>query len=140
MLNVSLSGPFHRRCDGVSRRDFIRIGALGPLGLSLPGLLSARQSVALGTAGGATVRPRAKSVLLVFLGGGLSHHDTFDPKPEAVSEIRGQYGQISTSVPGLRISDQLPKMAACMDKVCLVRSGTHENDHHETATNWVLSG
>lgn len=140
MFNLSLSGHFNRRCDGISRRDFIRIGGLGPLGLSLPGLLAAQKAMAVGNAAGGTVRPRAKSVLLVFLGGGLSHHDTFDPKPDAVSEIRGQYGQISTVVPGLRISDQLPKMAACMDKVCLVRSGTHENDHHETATNWVLSG
>jgi hypothetical protein len=140
MLNVSLSGRLNRRCDGISRRDFIRIGGLGPLGLSLPGLLAAQKAMAGDAIAGVSARPRAKSVLLVFLGGGLSHHDTFDPKPDAVAEIRGQYGQISTAVPGLRISDQLPKMAACMDKVCLVRSGTHENDHHETATNWVLSG
>ena len=140
MLNISLSGRSNRRCDGISRRDFIRIGGLGPLGLSLPGLLAAQKAMAGDPTAGVSARPRAKSVLLVFLGGGLSHHDTFDPKPDAVSEIRGQYGQISTVVPGLRISDQLPKMAACMDKVCLVRSGTHENDHHETATNWVLSG
>lgn len=89
---------------------------------------------------GAPVSARAKSVILVFLGGGISHHDTFDLKPEAVEEIRGKYKGIPTSVPALRIGEMLPKLARQMDKLALVRSGTHENDHHETATNWVLSG
>ncbi len=133
MLDISLS---HRRstlCNGVSRRDFLRIGALAPLGLSLADLLSCRA-----LAGSAA--PRAKSVLLVFLGGGISHHDTFDLKPDAVEEIRGKYRGIPSSVPGLHVGELLPRMAKVMNKVCLVRSGTHENDHHETATNWVLSG
>ncbi len=133
MLDISLS---HRRstlCNGVSRRDFLRIGALAPLGLSLADLLSSRA-----LAGSAA--PRAKSVLLVFLGGGISHHDTFDLKPDAVEEIRGKYKGIPSSVPGLHVGELLPRMAKVMNKVCLVRSGTHENDHHETATNWVLSG
>ena len=133
MLDISLS---HRRstlCNGVSRRDFLRIGALAPLGLSLADLLSHKA-----LAGSAA--PRAKSVLLVFLGGGISHHDTFDLKPGAVEEIRGKYKGIPSSVPGLHVGELLPRMAKVMDKVCLVRSGTHENDHHETATNWVLSG
>ncbi len=133
MLDISLS---HRRstlCNGVSRRDFLRIGALAPLGLSLADLLSNKA-----LAGAAA--PRAKSVLLVFLGGGISHHDTFDLKPGAVEEIRGKYRGIPSSVPGLHVGELLPRMAKVMNKVCLVRSGTHENDHHETATNWVLSG
>jgi hypothetical protein len=143
MLDFSLNPLLRRRCDGVSRRDFLRVGALGPLGISLagtlswPGLLAANPGAATALPGAAA---RAKQVLLVYLGGGLSHHDSFDPKPDAVSEIRGKYKTIPTAVPGLRIGELLPKMAGCMDKVCLVRSGTHENDHHETATNWVLSG
>jgi hypothetical protein len=79
-------------------------------------------------------------VLLVFLGGGISHHDSFDLKPDAVEEIRGKYTEIPTNVTGLKVGNLLPKMAQTMDKVCLVRSGAHDNDHHETATNWVLSG
>lgn len=134
MISISTTSHRPRLCNGVSRRDFIRVGALTPVGLSLAHLLSLEKALA-GTNGA-----RAKSVLLVFLGGGLSHHDSFDPKPEAVEEIRGKYGTIPTSVSGLRITDLLPKMAAQMDKVTLIRSGTHENDHHETATNWVLSG
>jgi hypothetical protein len=84
--------------------------------------------------------PRAKSVLLVYLGGGLSHHDSFDLKPGAIEEIRGKYTEIPTNVTGLKVGNLLPKMAQTMDKVCLVRSCAHDNDHHETATNWVLSG
>lgn len=131
MLNLSLSNSRHRLCNGTSRRDFLRIGALAPLGLSLPQLLAA-------DAPGKS--SRAKSVILVYLGGGISHHDTFDMKPDAVEQIRGKYGSISTSVPGLNICELLPKTARIMNKVTLVRSGTHENDHHETASNWVLSG
>ncbi len=120
---------------GSSRRSFLRVGGLAPLGFSLSSLLAAE-----GAGESAVPNGRAKSVLLVFLGGGLSHHDTFDPKPDASEEIRGKYQPIETNVNGLRISQMLPKMAQTMDKVCLVRSGAHNNDHHETATNWVLSG
>src|SRR6187455_1077265 len=134
MLDLSLSPARHRLCSGVSRRDFLRIGALAPLGLSLSQLLSAERAM------GGITNARAKSVILVYLGGGISHHDSFDPKPEAVEEIRGKYSTIPTSVPGLHVTELLPNMAKIMDKVALVRSGSHENDHHETASNWVLSG
>lgn len=70
----------------------------------------------------------------------MSHHDSFDPKPDANAEIRGKYDVISTNVPDLAVGQLLPMMAQTMDKVCLVRSGSHNNDHHETATNWVMSG
>jgi hypothetical protein len=123
------------RCDGVSRRDFLRVGALGGLGLSLPALLAAEARGA-----SQSPRPRARSVILVYLGGGLSHHDSFDLKPDATAEIRGKYKPIGTDVPGIRIGEVLPHMARTMSRVCLVRSGAHNNDHHETATNWVLSG
>jgi len=136
MLDVVLNNQPHTVCNGSSRRDVLRAGALA--GLSLPTLLRAealagkKDSLARGA--------RAKSVLLVYLGGGLSHHDSFDPKPDAPDDIKGKYGTTGTAVPGLTISDRLPLMAKVMDKVALVRSGAHNNDHHETATNWVLSG
>src|SRR5947209_8401993 len=133
MLDVIL-GRASRRCDGVSRRDFLRAGALGGLGLTLPALL--RSEAAAGERRGA----RAKSVILVYLGGGMSHHDGFDPKPDAPAEVRGQYKPISTCLPGVQVSEKLPRMAQCLDKISLVRSGSHNNDHHETATNWVLCG
>jgi hypothetical protein len=116
------------------RRQFLRVGALASLGLTLEDVLRLESRAAMPGA------RRARSVLLVYLGGGLSHHDSFDPKPEAIEEVRGKYSTISTAVPGLRICEHLPQMARIMDRVCLVRSGAHNNDHHETATNWVLSG
>lgn len=139
MLDIVHGFSGGRLCNGVSRRDFVRVGALGPLGLTLARMLSLERAAA-GTVLEAAVRARAKSVVLVYLGGGISHHDSFDPKPDAVSEIRGKYGTIPTTVPGLHVTELLPDMAKVMDKVALVRSGTHENDHHETATNWVMSG
>ena len=130
MLDISLKSR-NRFCDGMTRRDFVRIGALTPLGLALPSLLKAE---------GKGRKSRAKSVVLVYLGGGMSHHDTFDMKPEAPAEIRGNYKPISTSVPGLQISEKLPSLSRSMHKMTVVRSAAHNNDHHETATNWVMSG
>src|SRR5947208_5725465 len=115
-----------------SRRDFLRVGTLGTLGLTLPGLLRAESNAAK--------KARAKSVILLYLGGGLSHHDSFDPKPDAPSEVKGKYGTIDTRLPGVRFSDKIPLLAGRNDRFALVRSGAHGNDHHETATNWVLSG
>lgn len=136
MLDISLNQKMRHRCDGVGRRDFLRVGALGTLGLSLPQLL---QHEAAAAATGKKPA-RAKSVILVYLGGGLSHHDTFDMKPDAPEEIRGKYKPIDSNVAGTRVGELLPIMAKTMDKTALVRSGAHNNDHHETATNWVLSG
>ena len=139
MLDISLGRSASKLCSGSSRRDFLRVGGLGAL--SLPVLLRAeaamaKEKVTLKKATGA----RAKSVILVYLGGGMTHHDTFDPKPDAAEEIRGKYKTIATNVAGLSIGEKLPLMAKQMDKISLVRSGAHNNDHHETATNWVLSG
>jgi len=128
MLKIHLSSS--------SRRGFVQAGALTGLGLSQADLLRAADQ----QPPGATANRRAKSVILVYLGGGLSHHDSFDLKPDAAAEIRGKYSPIDTVVPGLQIGELLPQMSQCMDRVCLHRGGAHNNDHHETATNWVMSG
>ncbi|HZZ72867.1 MAG TPA: DUF1501 domain-containing protein [Pirellulales bacterium] len=133
MFDISLSTRRQRRCDGVSRRDFLRVGGLTALGLSLPQILAAE-------ARAGAAKARAKNVILVYLGGGMSHHDTFDLKSNAPAEIRGSFSPIKTNVAGIEISEGLPKIAQQMDKLALVRSGSHNNDHHETATNWVLCG
>src|SRR5205807_1750938 len=108
MLDIILA-PGARR-GHVSRRDFLRAGAAG--GLALPALLEAAE--------GKKGKARARSVILVFLGGGLSHHDSFDPKPGAPAEVRGKYATIATSVPGLRVSEMLPLMARVMHRLTLV--------------------
>jgi hypothetical protein len=134
MLDVQLNRSRSRLCNGFSRRDFLRVGTVAPLGLSLASLLQMRE------AAGAAPAAKAKSIILVFLGGGLSHHDSFDPKPNAAEEIRGKYKTIGTNLPGIAFGELMQKMSQTMDKVALVRSGAHNNDHHETATNWVMSG
>jgi Protein of unknown function (DUF1501) len=120
----------------LSRRNFLRVGGLTAFSLALPDLL--RMEAAAAPAGKG--KSRAKSVILVYLGGGLSHHDSFDLKPDATPEVRGKYKPIASNVPGLQVGELLPLMARTMDKVALVRSQSHNNDHHETATNWVMSG
>lgn len=135
MLNISLGRESRCLCNGSRRRDFMRVGTLGPVGLSLAQMLQFQANAA------EELPPRrAKSVILVYLGGGLSHHDSFDMKPNAPAEIRGKYQPIDTSVAGIQICELMPKLAQSMDKVALIRSGSHTNDHHETATNWALSG
>lgn len=125
MLNIHLS-----------RRNLLQVGAISTLGLSLESVLRAEQSSSKAT----KPKQRAKSVVLIFLGGGLSHHDSFDLKPDAPEEIRGKYKPIDSSLAGVKIGELLPLTAQLMHKVSLIRSGAHNNDHHETATNWVLSG
>lgn len=134
MLDIVLMNqPTRPFSATTTRRDFLRLGSLA--GLTLPALVHSQ-----GAAGTIPLAPRARSVILIFLGGGLSHLDSFDVKPEASEDIRGPYSPIRTSVPGLTISEKLPLMGRVMDRLTLVRSGTHDNNHHETATNWVLSG
>ena len=135
MLNINLNQSISKLCNGQSRRDCLRVGTLGPLGLTMAHLLQQQSLVAE-----ESPQRRAKSVILVYLGGGLSHHDSFDLKPEAPAEIRGNYKPVSTCVPGIQICELLPKISGIMDRVALIRSGSHTNDHHETATNWALSG
>ena len=133
MLRIPV-GAHQGRCDGTSRRDFLRVGGLAALGL--PSLLRSEARAD----GSAAVEPTAKSVILVYLGGGLSHHDSLDPKPDAPAEVKGKYEARETRIPGVRFGALMERLAARNDAFSLVRSAAHGNDHHETATNWVLSG
>ena len=116
MLDLSLTGSTHTNCSGIARRDFLRIGGIGAM--TLPALLQA-EARAKEAAPKLTLRrgARAKSVILVYLGGGLSHHDSFDMKPEMPEEIRGKYKPIPTSVDGLSICEKLPILAKAMNKL-----------------------
>lgn len=132
MLSL-MFGPGQSPRTSLSRRQALQVGTLTPLGLSLGQALAAESDKPLKNA-------RAKSTVLIYLGGGLTHHDSFDLKTDAPEEVRGKYSPIHSNVSGLLVGELLPKMAQCMDRVTLVRSGAHNNDHHETATNWVMSG
>jgi uncharacterized protein (DUF1501 family) len=123
-----------RNCEGISRRDVLKVGAIGFFGLALPDFLALR------SANAATAGLKADSVILLWLAGGPSHLDTFDPKPDAVSEIRGEFAAIETNVSGIRLSEHLPKTAQVMDKVALVRSLTSNIAAHEQASQYLLTG
>ena len=102
---------------GITRRTLLSAGGMGLLGLNLPGLLRAEDAASAGS-----LPVRAKSVIFLFQFGGPSHIDTFDMKPDAPAEIRGPHQSISSVVPGLPVSEHLPKMAKQMDRISLVRS------------------
>ncbi len=121
-----------RACDGVSRREFLRVGGLGVAGVTLADLLRAESLAAA---------PRkARSVILLWMQGGPSHIDTLDPKPEAPAEIRGEFGVISTSLPGVQICEHMPLLARNLDKLSIVRSGYCYNAGHGIADAYMLSG
>jgi hypothetical protein len=120
-------------CDGIRRRDFLRLGVLGGTGLSLAGYLRLAEAGA--------VRPgRATSAIHINLGGGPSHMDTFDLKPEASEELRGEFRPIATNVPGLEISEHLPRLAQCADKFALLRGVSHSLAAHEFGTKYMNTG
>src|SRR6476661_4854164 len=96
----------HRHAHGIVRREFLQVGFSGFLGLGLPGLLAARAS-----AGPGSLAPRAKSMILVFLTGGLGHLDSFDMKPDAPEGIRGEFRPIATSASGVHYCEHLPGLA-----------------------------
>ena len=118
---------------GVSRRALLKVGGLSLFGLSLPQLLSAQSPSGRGA--------KAQNVILLWMGGGPSNIDTFDMKPDAPAEIRGEFQSIDTNLPGLRICEHLPRMARQMDKVCLLRSVAHsESGDHVAACHYLLTG
>jgi len=127
-------------CDGLSRRDALKVGWAGAsawgLGMSLPGLL---QRQALAEANGSTSGP-ARSLIFLFLSGGMSTIDTFDLKPDAPAEFRGEFRPADTNVPGMQICEHLPLLARQADKFSLIRSFTHSNSNHGAADHYMLTG
>jgi hypothetical protein len=128
-----------RFCDGLTRRDFLHAGALTTLGLSLPAFQGAR-------ARGAVRGDRDINCILLFLVGGPSHVDTWDPKPDAPAEVRGPFRTIDTNVPGIQITELFPRLSGLMDRVSLVRSvyhtatAVHDTGHQMMQTGRLFSG
>ncbi len=133
MSQVGGCREFRRR--GPSRRDALRAGALAMTGLGLPELFRNR---AVGA--GAEGFGRAKSCLLIFMWGGPSQLDTWDPKPDAPAEIRGSFGTIATRTPGVRISEHLPMLLTRTDKLAIVRSLSHDDFTHLSTAHRVTTG
>ena len=126
-------------CDRISRRELMRIGGLGLLGVSLPALMQA-EAQAVGTLPKDPMFGRAKNVIFLYLTGGPPQHETFDPKPDAPLEIRGPFKPISTNVPGIQICELLPRVARMADKLAIVRSFSTDDNNHDTSGYWILTG
>ena len=128
---LTIRGQESRYCDSLSRRSFLSIGGLAVGGLSLPQLLRAEAA--------AGVSRSPKSVIMILLPGGPPHLDMFDMKPDAPAEIRGEFKPIATSVPGIDCCELMPRLAACMDKLAVVRSlhgGLEDHNLHQCLTGW----
>ncbi len=125
--------------QSLNRRQALRLGSAGCVALNLGGLLRAR-SVHGANAGSVTAKAKIRSCIVIFYYGGPSHLDTFDMKPNAPSEVRGEFNPISTSVPGLQISEHLPHTAKVMHHVGVVRGMHHTNRLHDSASTETLTG
>ena len=132
MLN--LSPRRMRTCEGISRRHMLQVGTLAGLGLSLPTLLRAQRASA------ATATKDDVSCILIWTRGGTSHHDTFDPKPDAPVSVRGEFGVIPTATPGVYFTDIIPRMAREQKRFALLRGWNPQNGSHGTADQFVMSG
>lgn len=137
MLRLDANRPA-KFCDGWSRRDFLHAGALSALGLTLPDMLAAKEA---GAAGDKDV-----NCIMLFLVGGPSQIDTWDPKPKAPAEVRGPFQPIATKAQGVQITEIFPRLAKHMDKVSLVRSvyhtatAVHDTGHQMMQTGRLFSG
>src|SRR5438874_3599815 len=122
----------------MGRREFLRAGGLSLFGLGLPALLQARavREQGRGVAGGG----KAKACILLFMWGGPAHQDTWDMKPAAPSDYRGEFQPIATTVPGLQICEHLPRLAQRAHQLALIRSMTHNNVDHTAAPHLLLTG
>ncbi|PYV18074.1 MAG: DUF1501 domain-containing protein [Acidobacteria bacterium] len=119
----------HCNCDGIARRDFLRLGMVGLGGLTLPELLAAQSKAS------------DKSMIFVWLGGGPGQLDTYDLKPDAPEEIRGEFKPIRTNVPGIEICELLPQTARVADKLCILRSITSVDlGSHERSSRYLQTG
>jgi hypothetical protein len=125
-------------CNGVSRRDFLQLGLGGSVGVGLSSLLRMKAQAASGT--GSTSAKKNVNCILVWLDGGPSHYETFDPKPNAPDGIRGEFGSIPTSVPGTHFSEVIPHMAKVADKVSIIRSIAHKDPNHGGGNHYMMTG
>ena len=123
----------HTNCAGISRRDCLQLGLGGILGAGLVDMLRLRSEAAL-------ANRRQTSCILVWLDGGPSHYETFDPKPTAPAEIRGEFQPIATKVPGVHFSEHLTRLASISDKFAVVRSIQHNQGNHGAGNHYMMTG
>ena len=126
-----------RRCDGISRRNALELGLGGFLGTSFVGGLKAR---AESQHGGSVPAGKAKSCILIWMDGGPTHFETFDPKPDAPMEYRGEFSSIDTTVPGVGYSEHMVKLAASLNDYAMIRSIRHDQGNHGAGNHYMMTG
>lgn len=134
MFRIPLGSQSSRYCDGISRRSFVQVGLAGMGAISLSQVMQARQAAASQGA------RKDTSLILIWLDGGPSHHDTYDPKPDAPGEYRGIWRHIPTNVAGMDLGELFPLQAKVADKFSIIRSMHHDNGDHFTGGHWMLTG
>ncbi len=135
--------PLTHNCSGFRRRDFLQLGLGGVLGLGMGDLLRLQASTRPTGRGAGKVAPavsRPVNCILIWLDGGPSHYETFDPKPDAPSEIRGSFQTIPTAVPGTRFSEAVPELAKVADRFTVVRSICHKDPNHGGGNHYLMTG
>lgn len=133
-MELAMNDSSHRRCDGVTRRDVLRLASLSGLHFGLSDWF--RLKAAAADQG----RKAAKSCILLWLDGGPSHLETFDLKPDAPAEVRGPFQPITTNVPGIHISELMPRTAKVCDKLAIIRSMTSPLGEHGLANQYLMTG
>ena len=132
MLSLLDNGP--TLCDGLTRREWMRIGGIGLGGLTMPRLAAAR------TAAPTAIPPTAKRVILFGLTGGAPQHETWDPKPQAPSNIRGEFGAISSSLTGLPVGELMPRTARWANRMAVLRAVVTGDNSHSSSGYQMLTG
>jgi hypothetical protein len=127
-----------RLCDGLSRREWLRVGGLGAFGLSLPAFLTGR--AAAKPAGAGAAFGKAKRCIVLFHLGGPPQHETWDPKPDAPAEIRGEFKPIASATPGLFVGELMPRVARHTDKIAVLRAMSTNDNAHSSSGYWMLTG
>lgn len=142
MIDLMANGA--RLCDGLTRRQVLRVGGigLGAFGLSLPSLLRADplRTEALVAKARASGFGKARSCIVLFLMGGPAQHSTWDPKPDAPAEVKGPFGPIATSIPGLELSELMPRLAEAARHLCVLRAISTDDNAHSSSGYYMLTG
>jgi hypothetical protein len=127
----------YRLCDGLTRRELLRVGSLGMFGLSMPHVAQARAATTVRTG---RSFGRAKGCILLYLSGGPPQHETWDPKPGAPAEVRGDFGARASSVPGLHVGELMPRLGALAHLCCVLRAVSTADNAHSSSGYWMLTG
>ena len=137
---LTVTGNSRTAFDRLTRRSFVQAGLLGVGGLSLSQYLQLKAAAGLHDLGSRQARESDTAVILIWMSGGPGHHETWDPKPDAVDQYRGPFGAISTNRPGLQFSELLPEQAKIADRLTVLRSVRHGTGDHTKGNHWMLTG